>query len=157
ADTVEHDVHATAVGQLLDALAELGRGRVVDDVVGAEGPGLVELPVAAGRGDHARTDALGDGEAEAPHPAADGLDEHVLPGFELHALDEAMPCGVTGERERRGLVESHAVGNALQVGRGDLAVLRVAAVELAAEPLLSLAVFVPAEHTRRAGAALHAV
>src|SRR5262249_12717409 len=64
---------------------------------------------------------------------------------------------VTGQRKRRRLLEPHAVRDALQVGRGDLAVLRVAAVELAAQALLPLAELVATEHARRAHAALDAV
>ena len=64
---------------------------------------------------------------------------------------------MTRERERRGLLESHRVGDSLQIGRGHLAVLRVAAVELAAESLLPLAELVAPEHARRAGAALDAI
>src|SRR5262249_38942958 len=63
----------------------------------------------------------------------------------------------TGQRERRRLLEPHAVRDSLQVGRGDLAVLRVAAVELAAQALLPLAVLVATEHARRAHAALDPV
>src|SRR5262249_57389954 len=74
ADAIEDDVHTAAVGQLLDALAELRRGRVVDHLVGAELLGLFELPVAACRDDGARADGLGHQEPEAPHATADRLD-----------------------------------------------------------------------------------
>src|SRR5262245_30323725 len=53
ADTVEDDVDAAASGQLLHALAELRRRRVVDDLVGAELLRLRELPVASGGDDRA--------------------------------------------------------------------------------------------------------
>src|SRR5262249_36697469 len=77
--------------------------------------------------------------------------------LELHALEQAVPGRVTGQRKRRCLLEPHAVRDSLQVGRGDLAVLRVAAVELAAETLLPLAELVAPEHARRAHAALDPV
>src|SRR6266851_6937459 len=154
ADTVEHDIHAAPVGELLDALAELRRGGIVDHLVGAELLRFLELPVAPRRRDDAGADALGDQEPEASHATADRLDQDVFPRLELHALDEAVPRGVTCERKRRRLLESHPVGDALQVDRGDLAILRVTTVELAAEPLLSLAEFVTPVRARRAGAAL---
>src|SRR5262249_28643917 len=137
--------------------AELRRGRVVDHLVGAQLLRLRELPVTSGSDDGAGADALGHQETEAADAAADGLDEHVLPRLELHALDEAVPRRVAGQRKRRGLLEPHAVGDQLEVGRRNLAVLRVTAVELAAEPLLALAVLVAPEDTRRADTALHAV
>src|SRR5262245_15219964 len=157
ADAVEHHVHAAAASQLLDALAELRRRRVVDHLVGAQLLGLGELPVAASRDDRAGADTLGHQETEAADAAADRLDEHVLPRLQLHALDETVPRRVARQRKRRGLLEAHAVGDQLQIGRRSLAILRVAAVELAAEPLLALAVLVAPENTRLAGAALHAV
>src|SRR5438034_718006 len=82
------------VGELLDALAELRRGGVVDHLVGAELLRLLELPVAARRGDDARADALRDQKPEAPHAAAHRLHQNVLPGLELHALDKTVPGGV---------------------------------------------------------------
>src|SRR2546426_2034003 len=157
ADTVEHHVHAAAVGELLDALAELRRGRVVDHLVSAELFGFLELPVTSRRDDGAGTDALGHEEAEASHAAADRLDQDVFPRLELYALDETVPGRVPREGERRRLLESHPVGDPLQIGRGDLAVLRVTAVELAAQPLLALAELVAPLHTRRASAALDAI
>src|SRR4029453_15437238 len=156
-DAVEHHVHAAAAGELLDVLAELRGRRVVDDLVGAQLFGLRELPVAAGRDDGAGANALGHQETEAPDAAADRLDEHVLPRLELHALDETVPRGVARERKRRGFLEPHAVGDQLEVGRRNLAVLRVTAVELAAEPLLALAVLVAPEDTRRADAAFNTI
>src|SRR6266850_8327224 len=157
AHAVEHHVDAAAVGELFHALAELRRGRVVDDLVGAELLGLRELPVAAGRDDGAGADALGHQEPEAPHAAADRVDEHVLPGLQLHALHEAVPRGVARERQRGRFLEAHPLRDALQIRRRDLAVLGVAAVELAAEPLLTLAVFVAPLDARHAGTALDAV
>src|SRR5438552_11905224 len=157
ADTVEHHVDAAAAGELLDPLTELRCGRVVDDLVGAELLGLPELPVAPGRDDRARADPLRHQETEAADAAADRLDQDVFALLELDALEEAVPGRVARERERRGLLESHRVGDSLQIGRGHLAVLRVAAVELAAESLLPLAELVAAQHARRASAALDAV
>ena len=157
ADTVEHHIDAAAVRELLDALAELRRGRVVDHLVSAELFGFPELPVTSRRDNGAGADALGHEEAEASHAAADRLDQDVFPRLELHALDETVPGRVPRERERRRLLESHPVGDPLQIGRGDLAVLRVTTVELAAQPLLSLAELVAPLHTRRAGAALDAI
>src|SRR5437867_13361722 len=61
------------------------------------------------------------------------------------------------EWKRRRLLETHPLRDALQIGRRNLAILRVAAVELAAEPLLTLAVLVAPLHARRAGTALHAI
>src|SRR5215470_8479836 len=157
AHAVEDDVDPALAGEILHALAELRCGRVVDDLVGAELFRLRELPVAAGRDDRAGADALGHQEAEASNAAADGLDQDVLALLELHALEQAMPRRMTGQRKRRRLLEPHALRDSLQVGRGDLAVLRVAAVELAAQTLLPLAELVAPEHARRADAALHAV
>src|SRR5438093_1446430 len=157
ADAVEHHVNAGAVGELLDALAELRRGRVVDHLVSAELFGFPELPVTSRRDNGAGADALGHEEAEASHAGADRLDQDVFPRLELHALDETVPGRVPRQRERRRLLESHPVGDPLQIGRGHLAVLRVTAVELAAQPLLSLAELVAPLHTRRAGAALDAI
>src|SRR5437899_4840678 len=94
---------------------------------------------------------------EAPDAAADRLDQDVLPGLQLDALDQAVPRGVTGQRQRRRLVELHPVGDALKVDRGDLAILSVPAVQLAAEPLLSLAELVAPERAGRAGATLDAI
>src|SRR5262245_61193563 len=115
ADAVEHDVDAAAAGEILHALAELRRGRVVDDLVGAELLRLRELPVAAGRDDRTSADALGHREAEAADAAADRLDQDVLALLELHALEETVPRGVTGQRKRRRLLEPHAVRDSLQV------------------------------------------
>ena len=157
ADAVEHHVDAAAGGELLDALAELRRGRVVDDLVGAELLGLRELPVAPGGDDRPSADALGHQQAEAPDAAADRLDQDVFALLELHALEQTMPGRVTRQRKRRRLFEPHAVGDPLQIGRRDLAVLRVAAVELAAEPLLPLAELVAPEDAWRADATLDAV
>jgi hypothetical protein len=64
---------------------------------------------------------------------------------------------VTRERKRRGFLESHALRDSLQIGRRNLAVLGVAAVELAAQTLLPLAELIAPEHTRPAGPALDAV
>src|SRR5262249_21193205 len=157
ADAIEDDVHTAAVGQLLDALAELRRGRVVDHLVGAELLGLFELPVAACRDDGARADGLGHQEPEAPHATADRLDQPVLPRLELDALDQAVPGRVTGERQRRRFVEFHPVGDALKIDRRDRAVLSVPAVELAAEALLALAELIASESAGRAGPALDAI
>src|SRR5436305_298821 len=57
----------------------------------------------------------------------------------------------------RRLVELHPVGDALKVDRGDLAILSVPAVQLAAEPLLSLAELVAPERAGRADATLDAI
>src|SRR5438552_7651349 len=157
ADTVEHHVDAATAGELLDPLTELRRGRVVDDLVGAELLGLRELPVAPGRGDRARADPLGHQQPEAADTAADRLDQDVFALLELDALEEAVPGGVTRERKRRRFLEPHALGDSLEIGRGHLAVLRVAAVELAAESLLPVAELVAPEHARRAGAALDSI
>src|SRR5213593_3553379 len=156
-DAVEHHVDAAAAGELLDALAELRRRRVVDDLVGAEPLGLRELPVAPGRDDRASAHALGHQEPEASDPAADGLDQDVLALLELYALEQAVPGSVTGERKRRRFLEPHALGDSLKIGRGNLAVLRVAAVELAAQALLPVAELVAPEHAWRAHAALDAI
>src|SRR5262249_60755393 len=85
------------------------------------------------------------------------LDEDVFPRLELNPLDQTVPRRVAREGKRRRLLESHAIRDALQVGRRDVAVLRVPAVQLTAEPLLSLAELVAPQHTRRAAAALHAI
>src|SRR5207244_3062511 len=146
-----------AVGQVLPGLAELRRGGVADPLVGAKLLGLRELPIASRRDDGARADRLGHQQSEAPDAAADRLDQDVLPGLELDALDQAVPGGVTGQRQRRRLVELHPVGDALKVDRGDLAILSVPAVQLAAEPLLSLAELVAPERAGRAGATLDAI
>src|SRR5437867_770781 len=61
------------------------------------------------------------------------------------------------EWKRRRLLETHPLRDALQIGRRDLAILRVASVELATEPLLTLAVLVAPLHARRAGTALNPV
>src|SRR5947209_20460280 len=111
----------------------------------------------SGRDDRARADPLGHQQPEAADTAADRLDQDVFALLELDALEEAVPGGVTRERKRRRFLEPHALGDSLEIGRGHLAVLRVAAVELAAESLLPLAELVAPEHARRAGAALDAV
>src|SRR5262245_36095876 len=145
ADAVEDYVDPAAAGEVLHALAELRRGRVVDDLVGAELLRLRELPVAAGGDDRARAYALGHQEAEAADAAADRLDQDVLALLELHALEETVPRGVTGQRERGRLLEPHVLGHQLEIGRRHLAVLRVAAVELASQTFLPLAELVAPE------------
>src|SRR2546427_444190 len=157
ADAIEHYVHAAPVRQLLHALAELRRGGVVDHLVGAQLLGLVELPVTSRGDDGTGPDAFGHQEPEAPHATADRLDQHVLPGLELNALDEAMPGGVTGQRKRRRLVELHPVGDALKIDGRDLAILRVTAVQLTTQPLLSLTELVAPSSAGHTGAALDAI
>src|SRR5215470_1744392 len=157
AHAVEDDVDPTPAGEILHARAELRCGRVVDDIVGAQLLRLRELPVAPSGDDRACAHAFGHQEAEATHAAADCLDQDVLALLKLHTFEETVPGGVTGQRKRRRLLEPHVLGDRLKIRRRHLAVLRVAAVELAAQALLPLAELVAPEDARRADAALDAV
>ncbi len=51
ADTIKHHIHTPAIGQLFDALAEIGRGGVIDHLVGTERFGLLQFPITP-RGDN---------------------------------------------------------------------------------------------------------
>ena len=90
---LEDDVDALLLGQLAhDALEAVLA--VVDDVIGAERLGLLDLVVGADGGDHRAADPLGELDRRRADARAAGMDEDRLAGLqpgivEQHVLDRA--------------------------------------------------------------------
>ena len=95
---------ATAAGQLHHTLAEVGGVVVVDDLVGPQLFGPLQLPVATCGGDDPRPDVLGNLYAGAAHATASSLNQDVLPRLKLVPGHHAMPSGVAGDGQGRQLV-----------------------------------------------------
>ena len=92
AEAVEHEV--VAGQRLLEVL-----GAVVDDDVGAELAHQVRVGRARGRGD-VRAEVLGELDRDRADAARAGVDEDLLPGLHVAALDERLPRGERDEGQR---------------------------------------------------------
>src|SRR5216683_4141034 len=104
ADVFEDDVDAALASDAANFLADFLRF-VVNQVIGAELPGFLELFVGAGRGDDARAEEFGDLYRGAADTAPCSQDEHVFARLQLGAGDKHVPGGLEDERNRSSLFE----------------------------------------------------
>src|SRR5581483_6764724 len=132
ADVLDDDVRAAPAGRLLDGRLHVAR-RVVDDRVGAELAGTLELRVARRGHDHPRAERLRDRERGRRDAAADAPREHPLAGLEARARDEHPVGRLEHERECRGLLERQAAGDRVDVRRRHRDQLGVRAVAVVAD------------------------
>src|SRR3984957_6278850 len=119
ADRLEHGV---------DVLHELGEilRLVVDHLVGAEAAHVVEVR-AAGGGDDARADVLGELDREARDAAGAALDQDGLAALQRERVLDREEGGEAGERERRGVDMRQRVGLLGDDGRLDGELFRIGA------------------------------
>jgi hypothetical protein len=149
---LEDDVDAALVGYAADFVAYPLRF-VIDDVIGAELAGFLELCVGTGGGDDARAEEFRDLNGGAADAAARAEDEHVFAGLKLGAVDEHVPGGLEDERDGGGFFEREifGIGQAIDFGRANE--FGAATVEHVAEVRSVAAAVVQASHASWAFAA----
>ena len=97
---LEHDVDALLPGQLAHHAFEAVLA-IIDDVVGAERLGLVDLVVRADRGDDRAADALGELDRRRADARAAGMDEDRLAGLQLGIVEQHVLDRAEGDRRDR--------------------------------------------------------
>src|SRR6185295_1958198 len=102
---------------------------VVDDVVRTEPVQALDLLVAAGAGDDGGAGHLGQEHAAGAHAAAGPEDEDALAGGDAALRHHHAMCGAVRHRQRGGVGERHAGGNADQLMGADATAFGEAAVD----------------------------
>src|SRR5262245_28917072 len=108
AHMLEYDIDAFLGGDLAHGALE-AVGAVVDDVVGAERPGLLDLGVVAHRGDHRAADGLRHLDRRRADAGAAGMDEHGLTGLELRVVEQHVLHGGEADRRAGGVAQADAL------------------------------------------------
>src|SRR5215831_17259275 len=132
ADVLDDEVDTAFFGPLENFVDEVDV-LVVDNFVGAELLGALELPVRARRRINVSAGELADLDGGHAHARTRGVDQHGLAGAHIAAIDQHMPRRPEGVGERRRLLEGHGIGQRDQVIGGQLDVLRISPVFVRAE------------------------
>jgi len=121
ADVFKGDVHAAIVGEAADFLGD-GHDAVMDDFIGTELFGFGDFLVAAGGGDHAAAEKLGDLNGGAADTATGSEDEDVFTRLKLGTMDEHVPGGLEDERNGGsvGPIEVSRIGHAIDFGAANI-------------------------------------
>src|SRR3989442_3509659 len=104
-DVLENNIDAALIGDAADFVADFLRF-VIDEMIGAELFGFLQLFIGAGGSDHARAEKLCDLNGGAADTAAGPQDENILAGLQLGSSKKHVPGGLEYQRNRRGLVEA---------------------------------------------------
>ena len=106
-----HDeVRPDPAGGLPHGARPLGRGPVVDQVVGAQQTGPLELVVRRGGNQGPQARGVGELQAEDRHPAR-ALQDHRIAGLQAGVLEQAPPGGEAGAGQGRDLLVGEEVGD----------------------------------------------
>ncbi len=111
AEAVQHQV--VAAQELFEVLAA-----VVDDDVGAELAHEVHVGGTCG-GRDGRAEMLGELDGDRSDSPGAGVDEDLLPGSHVAALNERLPRGQCDQRQRARLLHADRCGLERKIGLGD--------------------------------------
>src|ERR1700686_963474 len=100
--------------------------RVVDHLVGAEGPYKFDVGGRHGS-DHVRTFPMAELDAEGADTTRSALAQQALTGLEMSGGEQPVPCGLAADVQGCCLLEGDAFGDAGYGGRGRDGELRIGA------------------------------
>jgi hypothetical protein len=109
ANVLKDDADAAFVRDAADFVANFLRF-VIDEVVGAQLFGFLELFIGAGGGDDARAKKFRDLNGGGPHPTARSEDENVLARLQFGAADEHVPGCLKNEGDGGGFFKGKIFG-----------------------------------------------